>query len=163
MLARHAALLLTLSGVLVSQVASSGGLDGAVTVAKKPVPENVTEAALDDCRRHAAELSPATCLDRYFVPRWLMDRDAEKKELNASPVLEHHLKDVLHQSLIQQITKQVKAPSASEIDEYLKKHARDFEQPLRLRLFRILLADEKSAREVLSQLGPRSLRLYQQS
>lgn len=140
--------------VAVTTWASASNLEGAVKVGDRAVPPASVEHALSDCNRHAPEVAPVKCLDTYFVPRWLLDREVGAKGLREEPSLQHLLGDLLHRALVSSLFEKVGAPSDQGVDAYLKKHARDFEKPLRIRIFRILLDSEQDAKKLLEELKP---------
>src|SRR5690606_14494267 len=71
-----------------------------------------------------------------------------------SPALSHVRADMLHTRLVETIAQGVPQPSEAEVNAYLKKHQRDFEKPLRIRIFRILVDKEEDARSILQKVTP---------
>ncbi len=120
---------------------------------KNSVPELEVERALISCQAHSPEENRLDCLKRAWIPRWLLDaKIADTPEL--SRALETYEKnDLMHRALVAEIQKRLPEPDVTEVEEYLAKHRRDFEKPLRLRLFRILVSSKSEAEEVLEELG----------
>jgi peptidyl-prolyl cis-trans isomerase C len=73
---------------------------------------------------------------RDHAPGWLMQRD-----------------DLLHLALVTQLERAAPAPSEQEIERYVAEHPRDYQKPLRIRIFRLLVKQEDKANELLAQLG----------
>lgn len=128
----------------------------ALTIRGEAISSEDVKRAVAQCRANAAELKTVACLDRYWVPRWLLDFEARDQKLAGSEVLLQERKDILATRLLENIAEQTPEPSAPEIDSYLKKHERDFVKPLRIRIFRILVSTEEKAREVLGKLSAKT-------
>lgn len=107
------------------------------------------------CATHMAEMSLQECLDRFFVPRWLLDRLVVDEQRDRAPGWLMQRDDLLHLALIAQLGRAVAAPTAQEIEKYLAAHPRDYQKPLRLRIFRLLVKTEAEAKRLLGELpGP---------
>lgn len=139
--------------IALSSVPSSAQTPSApITLGGEPVSATQVESAVLQCQKHAAEMTVAECLDRYWVPRWLLDAEAREQKLAGAEHLIETRREILSTRLLQLLAEQTKAPTPSEIDSYLKKQERDFVKPLRVRIFRILLKTEEKAREILAKL-----------
>jgi hypothetical protein len=104
--------------------------------------------ALDLCAQHEPERKPDECVNTFWVPRWLLDREAQMTKVAQAPEIAEEIADILHRGLIGKLATPDAAPLNKEVDDYLKRNRRDFEKPLRLRLFRILLNSEEEAEEL---------------
>lgn len=129
-------------------------LSRAVLVGGAPIPPAQVERALVDCSRQAPQLKPDVCLDTYFSPRWLLDREAQTRNLAQAPAMAHRAADLLHRHLVSELYMEGGEPNVTEIDKYLKDHRRDFEKPLRIRIFRILVATQEEAESLIKKLKP---------
>lgn len=93
-------------------------------------------------------------IDRFVVPEFLLAEAAREKP-TLSPERRANLeKMVLQQVLAQRIRQEseVKSPvTDSDIKAYLDEHRQDFDHPERLRLFRILVATETEAGELIKK------------
>lgn len=127
-------------------------LSSAVKVGSKFIPAESVAQALRSCEQHASHMGAPSCIDTYFAPRWLMDAETERLGLLTSPSLNHIRADILHARLTETIAAQIAEPSREEIDSFLKKHLRDFEKPLRIRIYRILVDKEEDARSILQKV-----------
>lgn len=123
-----------------------------VTLAGKPVPDARLRDALLQCKDNAPDLNPSTCLDRYWVPRWLLDEQASADKLHESEALVEVRRKVLSTRLLEKVSEQAERPSAKEVESYLREHQREFSKPLRVRIFRILVSTEEKAKELLASL-----------
>ncbi len=143
--------------LLVASHATSGDWTGAVKVGALTLPPAQVEAALSACVKNAKERPADACINDYFVPRWLLDAEAQALNLKSAPAVRHVTRNLLHQALVRSLSEQVLSeqgsPSESQVKSYLEKHARDFQKPLRLRLFRLLFNDRAKAEETLAQLN----------
>src|SRR5690606_18577962 len=108
--------------------------------------------AIEQCADHVAGSALADCLDRFFVVRWLLDRQVEEQKLAERPSFALIRADLLHLALVDQLRSQVAVPSAEAIDKYMAAHPRDFNKPLRIRIFRLLVSTEQEAKKLLAEL-----------
>ncbi len=109
--------------------------------------------AQTSCATHMAELTLKQCLDRFFVPRWLLDRWVVDERRDHAPGWLMQRDDLLHLALVTQLERAAPAPSEQEIERYVAEHPRDYQKPLRIRIFRLLVKQEDKANELLAQLG----------
>lgn len=131
--------------------ASSSDLAGAVKIGTQAVAQQEVESALRACEKNASELEPSACIDSYFVPRWLLSAEAAAQNLKDEPAVRHERQDLLHQALVASVSASTQ-PSAAQISAFQNKHQRDFEKPLRIRIFRLLFSDQASAEATLREL-----------
>jgi hypothetical protein len=131
---------------------SAQDLSTAVRVGPSFVDAGTLSSALSECEQHAAHMSAVSCVDTFFVPKWLMEAEAERSGLAKSQALRHVRADILHARLVETLAAQLPSLTEEDIDEYLKKHQRDFEKPLRIRIYRILLDTEEDARSLLQKV-----------
>jgi len=141
-----AILLISGSGAAVNELEEKVSIDG------QSLSSEELKSALGECSEHSGELKPHECLDRFFVPRWLMDREARAKKLDVSDTFSHRKNDIIHRYFSAHLGEQLPPVSEDEAKQFLK-NSRDFHKPLRLRLFRILVASEAEAKAVLKELG----------
>ena len=108
------------------------------------------------CTTHMPELALATCLDRFFVPRWLLDRLVREEQRDKAPAWAFERDDLLHLALVAQLEQAVPAPTQTDIERYITQHPRDYQKPLRIRIFRLLVNREDDAKKLLAELlqGP---------
>jgi hypothetical protein len=139
---------LTLALLSSALVASATGLKGSVQVGGTAVEAEPLETALDLCARHEPDRPTEECIDTFWVPRWLLDREAQKIQLAQTPQMRGAIADILHRNLVKKLSDEDNKLSDRNVDEYLNKNRRDFEKPLRLRLFRILLNSKTEAEEL---------------
>lgn len=140
----------------------------AVRIGKREVDARRVDAALDACAKREPNLTPARCLDRYFVPLWLLEAEAESRQLARPPagrrpdgaLTDAGLPDAgfdtaraLTAALGRAIEREVGTPSAEQLARFRAEHVREFERPERIRIFRILLADRAAAVTLLRSLG----------
>ncbi len=111
--------------------------------------------ALLQCARHAPSLSPALCVDKFWVPRFLLDRQAETDNLRRKPAMRQLKADILHQTLHNHLSQRANA-TKNEVETYIREHSRDYQAPLRIRVFRILLSTKEKAQALLKKLGPKT-------
>ena len=86
-------------------------LSQAVIVGDQPIPAAQVDDALSQCAAHQPNLAPRTCLDRFWVPRWLIDAEVRAKNLGAAPGQDHNLADILHAQLVAKIATQLAPPT----------------------------------------------------
>lgn len=152
-LSRAATICVTaLVGVLATGEVASGQ-DEAVKLGDRRIPPTRLSAALESCKQNAPEVDAARCIDRYWVPLWLLDRQAAKQKLEKSDSYQRARSNILSDALAEQIASRVPSPSGQRIEKVLQSNERDFERPRRIRLFRILLEGEEAARKLIEQLG----------
>jgi peptidyl-prolyl cis-trans isomerase C len=93
-----------------------------------------------------------SCLDHFFVPRWLMDRAAAEQKLAAHAKMVHPINDLLFLALVSEVKNQSPEPSPEAITKFMADHPRDFARPLRIRIFRLLVQSEEDANKVLAEI-----------
>lgn len=124
-----------------------------VSVAGKAVPKLEVEDALRQCRHNAPDVELGECIDRYWVPRWLLDERARSEKLDQTDALLRARRQILATRLTEKLSNDAPEPTDAEIEAYLQKHERDFEKPLRIRIFRILVSNENKANQLLEKLN----------
>lgn len=147
--------LVLLSGAISTVLVRSSvaGESAAVTVRAQAVSEDTVKSAVNQCRQSAEELPVATCVDRFFVPRWLLDAEVKERKLAGTSQILEQKKRILSRRMLELSAEKSPEPTASQIDSYLKKHERDFVKPLRVRIFRILVSTEEKAHEISKKLS----------
>ena len=94
-------------------------------------------------------------IDQLVVPELLMLQAASRFKDVSSPRWQALEKAVLQQTLVEQLRVQSDAASpvtSSDVRAYFDSHRSQFDSPERLRLFRILVGNEKDAWELIHQL-----------
>lgn len=110
------------------------------------------ERAAQHCAEHLADLSLHDCIDRYFIVRWLLDRRAEEQHLAERPSLAMAQADLLHLALVDRLRADIPRPSNESIQKYINAQPRDFNKPLRIRIFRLLVSSENEAKQILTEV-----------
>lgn len=126
---------------------------GAVRLAGRDVSPAALREAARVCRKHPEDLALRTCLERYWVPRFALDAEVQAMKWSERPESSFLIADQLHRALAQRILADQPEPTAENIAAYLADHRRDFEKPLRIRLFRILVDSEVQAQQILAGIG----------
>ena len=125
-----------------------------ITIGEQPISPAEVGRALVDCAQHSPETPAHACLDQFFVPRWLMDRAAVDQKLGEHPGMARTLDDLLHLALVQKMSAELKSPTDAAVEQFIQKHPRDFNKPLRIRIFRLLVNTETEAQTLLAELKP---------
>lgn len=123
-----------------------------VTIGDRTIDEGTIARAIEQCTDHGAGSALADCLNRFIVVRWLLDRQVEEQKLAERPSFAFIRSDLLHLALVDQLRAQVAVPSAEAIDKYMAAHPRDFNKPLRIRIYRLLVSTEEEAKTLLAEL-----------
>ncbi len=123
-----------------------------VQVGGKKVADADIRRAQKQCKRYGKDLGEKACIERFFVPRWLLDREVEQRKLAQAPAMRHLIDDLLHLGLVAEIEADIPPPSEEAIARFMKERSRDFEKPLRIRIFRLLVRTEEDAKQVLAQV-----------
>jgi peptidyl-prolyl cis-trans isomerase C len=154
-------LLLGSAFVLVTGLAAAG--DAASIVVARVGEHTITAAAVE--RRLSASpgasptsegaASPARrVLEQVLIPELLASLEAKERGLDKSPKYLDHERETLRQALDTSLKLQAladKPVTAEELKGYFDANKSRFEQPLRLRIWRILLDDEAAAKRVLAE------------
>ena len=93
-------------------------------------------------------------LDRFVVPELLLAEAASEKSVLPAERRARLESTVLQRVLIERIRRESETQSPiadSEVKAYLEAHRQEFDRPERLRLFRILVATEAEARELIEK------------
>lgn len=143
---------ITLAAIPSSAQTTDAQASAAITISGEPIDGGEVKRALKECRENAPEQKPVACLDRYWVPRWLLDAEAKKENLASAAGILRERREILSTRLLETFAAKAREPSAGEIDSYVKQHERDFAKPLRIRIFRILVSTEDAAKDLLGKL-----------
>jgi peptidyl-prolyl cis-trans isomerase C len=115
--------------------------------------------ALPAFQRHALGDSTQTRLlafiDRWLVPDLLMEQVEQSHRDQSNARIRVLEKSVLQQVLVVRLRAQSETANPvtdADVTSYFESHRQQFDRPERLRLFRILMADEKSANELIQKL-----------
>lgn len=139
--------------MLAMQLAAHASEPGTVRIAARFIDEGRVDQALVTCARQKPDLEPARCLDRYFVPLWLLEVEAQARHLDRAPGAKLDVQRVLTAALGRHVRRELGAPSADELARFRAEHLREFERPERIRIFRILVPDREAAARLLASLG----------
>jgi peptidyl-prolyl cis-trans isomerase C len=93
-------------------------------------------------------------LDRVLIEEALVEQYAASREIHKSAEVALRLRRVASNSLMRRYEQQSTAPAAftaAEVQRYYDEHRERYEQPLRIQLWRILVATEAEARDVLAE------------
>lgn len=131
---------------------ASDVLREAVRVGGQAVPAPRVAQALEICRTNLAQFGLHDCLERFWVPRFLLDQEAAAQKLAQRVAVAYRLDDLLHRALAESLARRKPTLTDAEVDGYIADHRRDFQKPLRIRLFRILFNDEEAARNLLAEM-----------
>jgi len=138
-------LLLLTTGALADQLT-------IVSLEKRPVPLPELEQGIERCQRDAAELGIADCIERFQVPLWRLDREADARYAESAPLR----REVEGRVLAERVTEELlaRAPSDDEaVASYLRDNQAAWASPERLRLFRILVGTSEQAQSLIATLG----------
>lgn len=124
----------------------------AARVAGELIEPALVDAATEHCRARFAHLALEACVEKVWTPRWRLEAAALERKLHRTPRFRFDERDLLHRALVTQLRAEAAEPSDIEVNNFLERHARDFRKPLRLRLFRILVATEDEARKLIAAL-----------
>jgi peptidyl-prolyl cis-trans isomerase C len=105
-------------------------------------------------------------VEDVLVPELLFSQEAARRKLESDPAVHDQLRELLRQAMENRLRETV-APErsipASEIKRYYEQNLHRFHTPRRIKLWRILLGDEASARKIIEQLkqgGPDTLKAW---
>lgn len=97
-------------------------------------------------------------VERTLVPELLLRAESDRLGIAKSPAFAARERDVLFRALASAEQAQVSTPSQADIEAYYREHGADFSRPRRLRLWRILVASEDDAKNLIDDvkgaLGP---------
>ncbi len=102
----------------------------------------------------AAEVK-RTYVDRVVAPELLYAEEAEKRELAKEDAVANRIREVLRQAVENELREGLSGESAVtplEVKRYYDENQHRFNTPPRLRLWRILVADEASAKALLAEV-----------
>jgi peptidyl-prolyl cis-trans isomerase C len=105
------------------------------------------------------ESAPRALLDRVLVPELLASLEAERRGLDKSPRVADRIREILRQALERSLRSEAaaKAPVTGEqVRAYYEANRAKYDQPARIRIWRILVADEASARALLEKVNAES-------
>ena len=94
-------------------------------------------------------------VDRWIVPDLLMEQAARSRTDSSQARVRVLENAILQQVLVERLSAQSETTNPvtdADVKSYLESHRQQFDRPERLRLFRILVADEKIANELILKL-----------
>jgi peptidyl-prolyl cis-trans isomerase C len=115
-------------------------------------------AALPDFQRAALGASDDEVKRKFIndalVPELLFASEAEQRKLDQQPALQDRIRDGLRQAMERELRSETlaKKPVTPEaIKAYFDKHRDKFEVPRRIRIWRVLVKDEATAKKLISE------------
>lgn len=93
-------------------------------------------------------------VEQWMIPEALGKLEAERRGLEKSPRVADRVREILRQTLEKSLRTQVQADDPVKPDQikaYYEANRSKYEQPARIRIWRILLADEAAAKAVLEE------------
>lgn len=145
---RSISLLLSLSAI-----GWAGSETPAVVIEGRPLTAAELDAGVKLCRRDLPERTLAHCFEEFIVPLHRLEREARRRKLADSNGGRKLSAAILHEALWNQLEGSVEV-SERQVRDYIDHHKRDFQRPLRVRLFRILVGSEAEATRLLTKLTP---------
>jgi peptidyl-prolyl cis-trans isomerase C len=91
-------------------------------------------------------------VERVLVPELLLLAEAERLRLPEEPGTRARLRQALFEALAAEERQRLPAPSDEEMAASYAEHRREFERPERVALWRILVATEAEARDILEKV-----------
>src|SRR5262245_46260131 len=153
-------LLLGSAFVLVTGLAAAG--DAASIVVARAGEHTITAAAIERRLSATPGASPAAegaasparrVLEEVLIPELLASLEARERGLDKSAKYADHERETLRQALDTSLKAEAlaaKPVTLAELKDYFDANKSRFEQPLRIRIWRILLEDEATAKRVLA-------------
>jgi len=123
-----------------------------VSLAGTSIPAAALEAAVLRCQRDAPELELRVCIERHQVPRWRLDREADRLFAADSDTRRAVEANVLSARLFDSLLDSG-TPSEAAISTYLAEHTAEWQRPERVRVFRILVSTREEAEALLQKLS----------
>ncbi|HVU00243.1 MAG TPA: peptidylprolyl isomerase [Polyangiaceae bacterium] len=96
-------------------------------------------------------------VDAVLVPELLYSQEAKAEHVEERPAVKRRIADALRRALVESIRKDTEAAGIpdAEVRAYYDAHLSDYHHDERLRLYRILVADEASAKKIIADVkGP---------
>lgn len=152
---------MALVAALVASSARSGDADPVVAeVAGARLRASDVEKRLASIPEHQRRTLGATpgevkrrLVEAVLIPELRLSAVAEEKKLAADPSVRSRIRDALRRALVESLREEIGKETIPEpeIAAYYQAHIREFEQPLRIRLARILVAEEALARKIIAE------------
>jgi len=118
----------------------------AVEARLRSMPAFQRKAVGADVRRHVVE--------DVMVRDLLLAEEAARRGLEKKPGVRHRIDDALRRTLAAELGREIEAAGvpAADIERYYRAHVAEYQRPERIRLFRILVADEALARKIIGEV-----------
>jgi len=154
---------LSVGACLVTGLAIAAASDAVVArVGDRAVPASAVIQRLEKTTatqlRSLAEgetASPAkVVLERWLIPEVLSSLEAERRRLDQTPRVGDRVREILRQAVDRAVRSETvaKEPATpAQIKEYFEKNRARYEQPLRIRIWRILVDDQAAARKIIEE------------
>jgi peptidyl-prolyl cis-trans isomerase C len=94
-------------------------------------------------------------VEQVLVPEMLYGEEAKQRKLDETPALRDRLREALRDAVDRSVREDVLAKqpvTQADIQQYYDENKARFETPKRIRLWRIQVADEATAKDILSQV-----------
>jgi peptidyl-prolyl cis-trans isomerase C len=102
----------------------------------------------------AGQPAPRAVVDQWLVPEMLSSLEAERRGLDKSPRVADRIREILRHALEKTVRSETLAAdpvTALHVREYFDENRRKYEQPARIRIWRILVADEAAAKALVEE------------
>ncbi len=86
-----------------------------------------------------------------IVPELLYEQEAERRDLAQTPGFYARERDILYRALVEREAAELSPPTDEAIERFYQAHESDFVRPFRIRLWRILVASEARAAEIIDR------------
>lgn len=93
-------------------------------------------------------------VDHTLIPELLYTAEAKRRGLDRDPQIETRIRQMLARSVEEQIrdSARVPGPSDADVKAYYDAHSKQYNSPARIRIWRIVVADEAAAKQILDQV-----------
>ncbi len=94
-------------------------------------------------------------LEKVLIPELLFEQEARRRKIENDPAAHERLREILRQAMenrLRETAASEKAVSAEEIKAFYDQNLHRFHTPRRIKLWRILVADEAQAKKLIAEL-----------
>jgi len=91
-------------------------------------------------------------VERVLVPELLLAEEGKRRKVDETPATRDRVRDALRQAIEMEIKESANSVSADEIKAYYDENKHRFNTPRRIKLWRILVRDEASAKKILGSV-----------
>lgn len=127
---------------------------GDATITRAAIEARLTRTPPAQLKRlgNGSEPVAERVVDQWMIPEMLAMLEAERRGLDKTPRVADRVREILRQALEKSVRKQVSTEDPvkpEQIKAYYEANRSKYEQPARIRIWRILLPDEAAAKAVL--------------